>query len=266
MSDVLSRILTRKREEVAERSAHLPLAELRARAANTSPTRGFAGAVKSCVAAGGIAVIAEIKRASPSKGLIRDPFDPAAIARSYESGGASCLSVLTDIDFFQGADAFLVEARAACALPVLRKDFIVDAWQLYESRALGADCVLLIAAALDGNALPDLAAEARALGLDVLLEVHDEAELERALEIEDVLIGVNNRNLRTFNVDLDTTSRLRARAPTERLMIAESGIQDATDIHSLRAAGVHAFLIGETFMRADDPGAALASLLAAASA
>ncbi len=266
MSDILARILARKREEVRERSARIPHADMRARALDAPPARGFARAIESRIASGQPAVIAEIKRASPSQGVIREPFDPAAIAGGYEAGGSTCLSVLTDIDFFQGSDADLAAARGACALPVLRKDFIVDAWQVDEARSLGADCILLIAAALGDAELADFAAQARALGLDVLLEVHDAAELERALAVPAVLVGVNNRDLRSFEVSLETTLSLRDRVPPSRLLVTESGIRAAGDVRRLRAAGVHAFLVGETFMRAPHPGVALSSLLAEASA
>jgi len=261
MSDILARILERKRGEVGERAPRAAFADVRARALDADHTRGFAQAIATRIARGEAAVIAEIKRASPSQGVIRADYDPAAIARAYEVAGATCLSVLTDIDFFQGDDAHLQEARAACVLPVLRKDFIVDPYQVFEARALGADCILLIAAALGGAELEALAGQARAIGLDVLLEVHDAPELERALRIPDVMIGVNNRDLRTFEVSLDTTLELRQHVPGSQLLIAESGIRTRDDIARLRAAGVHAFLIGETFMRAADPGAALSGLL-----
>jgi indole-3-glycerol phosphate synthase len=226
------------------------------------PARGFAAALEARVAAGDAAVIAEVKKASPSKGVIRAGFDPAAIARSYEAGGAACLSVLTDIDFFQGSDAFLQQARDACALPVLRKDFTVDPYQVAEARALGADCILLIVAALDDARLRDLAAQAMELGMDVLVEAHDGAELERALRVPSVagrtpLTGVNNRDLRTFEVSLDTSIRLRATMPPGRRLVAESGIATRDDVRRLRGAGVDAFLVGEAFMREADPGAAL---------
>lgn len=265
MTDVLQKILARKREEVAERSARLPLAELQARIADAPPTRGFAAALQSRIDAGRAAVIAEIKKASPSKGLIRADFDLPAIARSYEAAGAACLSVLTDVDFFQGADAYLQAARAACALPALRKDFTVDAWQIAEARALGADCILLIVAALDDARLHEFSAQALESGMDVLVEVHDSAELERALQLPSVagrtpLLGVNNRDLRSFQVSLDTTLALKARSPRQRLLITESGIASTADVRRMRAADVHAFLVGEAFMRADDPGAALAEL------
>ena len=260
--DVLARILARKVEEVAERSARLPRTELAARLADAPVPRGFAAAIEAKVAAGHAAVIAEVKKASPSKGVIRADFDPAAIARSYEAGGAACLSVLTDVDFFQGADDYLRQARAACSLPVLRKDFIVDAYQVDEARVLGADCVLLILAGLDDARLHDLSAQALALGMDVLAEVHDAAEFERALRLPTIdgrapLLGVNNRDLRTFEVSLDTTLALEAQTPAGRRLVTESGIMTVDDVVQLRGAGVDAFLVGEAFMRAADPGAAL---------
>jgi indole-3-glycerol phosphate synthase len=260
MSDILNRILARKAEEIAERSARLPLAELRARVADQPDTRGFAAALESCVEAGRAAVIAEIKKASPSKGVIRADFDPVAIAQSYQRGGASCLSVLTDVDFFQGADAHLQQVRAACGLPLLRKDFTIDAYQVYEARVIGADCILLIAAALDDETLMDLALLAADLDLDVLVEVHDGDELERALEIPAPLIGINNRNLRSFEVSLETSVNLRRNVPAERLLVSESGIATREDVAHLRTAGIHAFLVGEAFMRATDPGSELQRL------
>ncbi len=260
MHDILKRILARKAEEVAARRARLPLAELQARMADASPPRGFADAVVARIAAGQSAVIAEIKKASPSKGVIRADFDPAAIARSYEAGGAACLSVLTDVDFFQGSDEFLQQARAACALPVLRKDFVVDAYQLHEARLLGADCVLLIVAALDDRQLSEFAFIAEDLGMDVLVEVHDMDELERALPVPARLLGVNNRNLRTFEVSLDNTLALKDVVPADRVLVTESGILAAADVTLMRDAGVNAFLVGEAFMRAPDPGTALRHL------
>lgn len=262
MHDVLLRILARKRDEVAERQAQSPLAELRARAEAMPPVRGFADAIAAKIAAGQPAVIAEIKKASPSQGVIRADFDPPAIARSYAAAGAACLSVLTDTDFFQGSDAYLQQARAACALPVLRKDFIVDAYQLYEARALGADCVLLIAAALDDAQLSEYAFLAAELGLDALIEVHDLDELERALPVPARLLGVNNRNLRTFEVSLDTTLALKGMVPGDRVLVTESGIRTPDDVRRMRENGIHAFLVGETFMRQPDPGAALRDLFA----
>ena len=260
MHDVLKRILARKVEEVAERRARVPLPELQARNAGAEATRGFADAVASRVLRGNAAVIAEIKKASPSKGVIRPDFDPAAIARSYEAGGAACLSVLTDVDFFQGSDAALLAARAACTLPVLRKDFIIDAYQVHEARALGADCVLLIAAALDDGQLGEYAFLAEELGMDVLVEVHDLGELERVLPVPARLLGINNRNLRTFEVSLDTTLALKDVAPLDRILVTESGILATGDVALMRDAGVHAFLVGEAFMRQPDPGVALRQL------
>ena len=262
MQDVLQRILARKQEEVAARREHVSLFELKTRAASMPPLRGFADAIEARIASGQPAVIAEVKKASPSKGVIRAHFDPAAIARSYEAGGAACLSVLTDVDFFQGSDEFLRQARAACALPVLRKDFIVDAWQLYEARGLGADCVLLIAAALDDARLSEFAFIAGELGMDVLVEVHDLDELERALPVPARLLGINNRNLRTFEVSLQATLDLQPMVPADRVLVTESGILARADVALMREAGVHAFLVGEAFMRAPDPGTALRELFA----
>lgn len=269
MSTILDTILRRKSEEVADRRARVPQVELAARAAAMPPARGFAAALAARVAAGESAVIAEVKKASPSKGVIRADFDPAAIARSYEAGGAACLSVLTDIDFFQGSDAALAAARGACALPVLRKDFTVDPYQVVEARAIGADGILLIVAALDDARLHDLAAQAMELGMDVLVESHDAAELERALRVPAVagrapLLGVNNRDLRTFDVSLDTSIRLHAMLPPGRRLVAESGIAAPGDVRRLRDAGIDAFLVGEAFMREADPGAALRRLFSAA--
>lgn len=263
MSDILQKILARKAEEVAERCARVPQTELVARCNDADPARGFAAAIDRRIKAGKPAVIAEVKKASPSKGLIRADFDPPAIARSYEAGGAACLSVLTDVDFFQGADAYLQQARAACTLPVLRKDFTIDPYQVYEARALGADCILLIVAALDDARLAELAALALSIGLDVLVEVHDGAELDRALALpaaSGLVLGVNNRNLRSFEVSLDTTLRLHASLPAGHRLVTESGIHTPEDVQRMRAAGVHAFLVGEAFMRAPDPGVELARL------
>lgn len=264
-SDILGRILARKREEVAERSARVSRADIFPRLADAPSPRGFAAALEAKIAAGHAAVIAEVKKASPSKGVIRAGFDPAAIARSYEAGGAACLSVLTDVDFFQGDDAYLQQAREACALPVLRKDFIVDGYQVDEARVLGADCVLLILAGLDDALASDLCVQALELGMDVLAEVHDDNEFERALRLPAVagrapLLGVNNRDLRTFEVSLDTTLMLKAMAPPGRRLVTESGVMTADDVARLRGAGVDAFLVGEAFMRADDPGAALSGM------
>ena len=260
MSDILNQILARKAQEVALRSARRSPAELAARALEAPPTRGFAAAIERVIAKGDAAVIAEIKRASPSKGVLRPDFDPAAIARSYAAAGAACLSVLTDRDFFQGDDAHLIAARGACDLPALRKDFVIDAYQVNEARMLGADAVLLIAAALDDRTLGALCELALDLGMDVLVEVHDGAELDRALATPASLIGINNRNLRTFETTLDTTLKLIDQVPAARRLVTESGILCRADAAALRAAGVHAFLVGEAFMRAPDPGAALGAL------
>ena len=262
MTDILDRILARKVEEIAERKARTPLRELVARIGDLPDTRGFAAAIEARIEEGDAAVIAEVKKASPSKGIIRANFDPAAIARSYAVGGATCLSVLTDADFFQGHEEYLVQTRAACALPVLRKDFTIDPYQVHEARAIGADCILLIVAALDDDALLELALLAAELDLDVLVEVHDADELERALAVPAPLIGVNNRNLRTFEVSLDTSLDLRRGLRDGRVLVSESGIATRDDVARLRAAGIHAFLVGETFMRADEPGDALAQLFA----
>ena len=260
MHDILHAILQRKAEEVAARNAVLPLRELTARGRDVPPVRGFASAVAARIARGEPAVIAEVKKASPSKGVIRADFDPAAIARSYENGGAACLSVLTDVDFFQGADACLQQARAACTLPVLRKDFVIDAYQVHEARVLGADCILLIVAALEDAGLAELCGLAMDLGMDVLVEVHDVDELERALQVPAALLGINNRNLRTFEVSLDTTLDLRGAVPRDRILVTESGIVARADVARMRAAGIEAFLVGEAFMREPDPGAALQRL------
>ena len=262
MQDVLQRILARKQEEVSARREQVSLFELKTRSASMPPPRGFADAIEAKVAMGRPAVIAEIKKASPSKGVIRADFDPVAIARSYEAGGAACLSVLTDIDFFQGSDDDLRQARAACALPVLRKDFIVDAYQLYEARVMGADCVLLIAAALDDARLSEFAFIAGELGMDVLVEIHDLDELERALPVPARLLGVNNRDLRSFDVRLQATLDLQPMVPADRVLVTESGIRTPADVALMRDAGVHAFLVGEAFMREPDPGAALRGLFA----
>ena len=265
-SDILARIVARKRAEVAERKARRSAGALEAEASRAGAPRGFAAALRARIAAGDPAVIAEIKRASPSRGLLREPFHPDEIAASYQRGGAACLSVLTDLDFFRGADAHLAQARAACALPVLRKDFVIDPYQVIEARALGADCILLIAACLSDAALAGLGERAAELGMDVLIEVHDAAELERALALPGRLIGINNRDLHTFTVDLDTTLSLRARIPAERVLVTESGIHSAAEVTRMRARGVHAFLVGEAFMRAADPGARLHELFFAAAA
>jgi indole-3-glycerol phosphate synthase len=261
MSDILDRIVAVKREEIAAARPRRSLASWREEAeARRGQQRGFAASLCAKVAAGGAAVIAEVKKASPSKGVLRKHFVPADIAASYQRHGAACLSVLTDEQFFQGSAAFLQQARAACALPVLRKDFIVDEYQVAEAGALGADCILLIAACLDDAQMADLEACALALGMDVLVEVHDGAELDRALRLRTPLLGINNRNLRSFEVTLETTLGLMAHVPAERLLVTESGILGRADVQRMRAAGVHAFLVGEAFMRAPDPGAALAAL------
>ena len=270
MSNVLDKIVAVKREEVAAAQKKLPLAEVRADAESRVLTRDFVGALRAKVAAGQAAVIAEVKKASPSKGVIRADFVPADIAQSYaigntDAGGkvsAACLSVLTDRQFFQGSPDYLKQARASCNLPVLRKDFMVDPYQIYESRAMGADCILLIAACLSDTQMAEL--EAIALGLDmaVLVEVHDGAELQRALKLKTQLVGINNRDLRSFDVRLETTLDLLPEVPAERLLVTESGIATRADVQRLRAAGVHAFLVGETFMRAPEPGEALAALFA----
>ena len=258
--DILRRILARKAEEIAERSGRLPLNELRRQVESAPTTRGFLRAIQARLAGGNPAVIAEIKQASPSQGMLRADFRPAEIARSYERHGATCLSVLTDVDFFQGRDAHLQEARAACRLPVLRKDFTVEEYQVYEARVLGADAVLLIAAALGDNQMPELAALAGELGMDVLVEVHDERELDRALRLPAPLIGINNRDLRTFHTTLETTLGLIKKIPPGRVVITESGIHAPEDVELLRAEGVNAFLVGEAFMRAEDPGIKLQEL------
>ena len=257
MADILDRILARKREEVEAARSSVPLAQMEARAAAAPPPRDFVGALRAKIAAKRPAVIAEIKKASPSKGLLRADFDPAAIARSYEAGGAACLSVLTDRDFFQGAHAHLEQARSACTLPVLRKDFITEPYQVHEARALGADCILLIAAALARQDMQGLEAVAASLGMAVLVEVHDAAELEAALTLRTQLLGINNRNLRTFRTDLQTTLDLLPRVPAGRIVVTESGIAGAAEVSMLLGCGVPAFLIGEALMRAQDPGVAL---------
>ena len=258
---VLDDILAHKREEVRVRRAARSPAELRAAAADAAPCRGFASALRQQRERGAAGVIAEIKKASPSKGLIRADFDPAWIARSYHNGGATCLSVLTDERFFQGADAFLQAARSSVPLPVLRKDFVVDAYQLYESRVLGADCVLLIAAALAPTELADLHGEAVQLGLDVLVEVHSAEELETVAPVQPALLGINNRDLHRFETSLAITEALIDRVPEASLAVSESGIHTRADVARLTACGVSTFLIGEAFMRAPDPGTALADLL-----
>ena len=260
MSDILNKIVAVKREEIAAAKSQRDLLSLRRDAESLGGLRGFEAALRTRVAAGRAAVIAEVKKASPSKGVLRENFVPAEIAASYQRGGAACLSVLTDQRFFQGSAAFLEAARAACELPVLRKDFIVDAYQVFEARAMGADCILLIVACLDDALMADLEAQARSLGLAVLVEVHDARELDRALRLRTPLVGINNRNLRTFEVTLQTTLALLPEVPADRLPITESGILARVDVKAMRDANVNAFLVGEAFMRADDPGAALAEL------
>jgi len=260
MSDILNKIVAVKHEEIAVARKQRDLASLRRDAEGRTDVRDFVGALRGKITAGQAAVIAEVKKASPSKGVLREHFVPAEIAASYERHGAACLSVLTDVQFFQGATAYLEQARAACSLPILRKDFMVDAYQVFEARAMGADCILLIAASLDDAQMADLEAQAHALGMAVLVEVHDGAELDRALRLKTPLLGINNRNLRTFEVALDTTLGLLPRVPPERLLVTESGILGVADVKRMRDANVHAFLVGEAFMRAPDPGIALAEL------
>jgi indole-3-glycerol phosphate synthase len=262
MSDILARILATKAVEVAAARRERSLADVEAAARAAPPARDFVGALRARIAAGRAAVIAEVKKASPSRGVLREDFDPAAIARSYAAAGAACLSVLTDRSYFQGEPAHLTAARNACGLPVLRKDFVVDPYQIVEARALGADAILLIVAALDDGRMRELEEAARAVGVAVLVEVHDASELERALALSTPLVGINNRNLRTFDVSLATTLSLLPRVPRDRVVVTESGILAPDDVATMRAAGVHAFLVGEAFMRAADPGAALATLFA----
>ena len=261
-ADILDKILAHKVDEVAKRAQQTPLITLRERLRDTAPPRGFIDAIRARVQSGQAGVIAEIKKASPSKGLIRNDFDPQALARSYATGGATCLSVLTDERFFQGADEFLEQARSACSLPVLRKEFITDSYQLYESRVLGADCVLLIVAALDDASLQALYRTAQDIGMDVLVEIHDAPELDRALRLEPALLGINNRNLRTFDTHLRTTLDLLSEVPQQCTVVTESGIATRDDVKLMRDHGVDCFLVGETFMRAPDPGQKLAELFA----
>ncbi len=263
MSDILDRICAEKRQEVARRKRARPQATVEAAARAQSPCRGFARRLRQAVAAGGYGLITEIKRASPSKGLIRESFDPAALAKAYARGGASCLSVLTDQPYFRGEDAHLTAARGAADLPVLRKDFMVDPYQIAESRALGADCVLLIMAALDDGLARELEALALAQGMDVLIEVHDEAELDRALGLTAPLIGINNRDLKTLEVDLATTERLAPRVPEGRTIVAESGLRTPADLRRMAAVGARCFLVGESLMAEADVEAATRALLAA---
>lgn len=258
--DILKRILDRKAEEVDERLRQAGLDVLEQRIEAAAPVRGFIAAIEQRLSAQQPAVIAEIKQASPSRGILRHEFDPAQIAASYERGGAACLSVLTDVDFFKGSDAYLQQARAACSLPVLRKDFVIDPYQVYEARALGADCILLIVAALTDAMLPELLRLAHHLGMDALVEVHDADEMERALDLPARLIGVNNRDLRTFETRLDVTLGFVGRVPGDRILVTESGIHTREDVALMRRNGVHVFLVGEAFMKAAEPGEKLAEL------
>ena len=260
--DVLKKILARKQQEIAERSAKVSIDDLKQQITCASPVRGFVKAIEQKLAQGETAVIAEVKKASPSKGLLRENFIPADIAKSYQLGGAACLSVLTDKDFFQGSEQYLQQARAACDLPVIRKDFIVDAYQVYEARAIGADCILLIVAALDDKRLAELHQLANDLGMDVLVEVHDADELERALRLNLSLVGINNRNLRTFETSLQNTVELLDKIPADVIVVSESGLHKTDDIKMLKGHQVHTFLIGEAFMRCEEPGQALKDLIA----
>jgi indole-3-glycerol phosphate synthase len=257
---ILKKILARKHEEIAERSALVSIAQLIEKAQSAESPRGFAAALAAKLAAGQSAVIAEIKKASPSKGVIREDFDPAAIAESYEQGGAACLSVLTDVDFFQGADDYLQMAREATQLPVIRKDFIIDDYQVYEARAMSADCILLIVSALTEQQLTHLHDLAQSLGMDVLIEVHDGAELEIALKLDNPMVGINNRNLHSFEVTLDNTYQLLDKIPAGRIVITESGIHSSDDVAAMRARNVNSFLVGEAFMRSEEPGQRLAEM------
>lgn len=262
MSDILNKILATKAEEIAAAQARLPLAEVQALAAQQAPARDFVGAIRSKIAAGKAAVIAEIKKASPSKGVIRADFKPAEIAASYEQGGAACLSVLTDEQYFQGSADYLKQARTACSLPVLRKDFMIDAYQVYEARAMGADCILLIAAALTLAQMQELESVAHSLGMAVLVEVHNGEELAQAIQLTTPLLGINNRNLRTFEVTLDTTLGLLEKISGDKIVVTESGIFTADDVKLMRDHAVHTFLVGEAFMRQDNPGAELTKVFA----
>jgi indole-3-glycerol phosphate synthase len=260
--DILKKIVQRKRIEIAQRRVQRPLEELFAQLSQRSAPRGFAKAIADKIKTGQAGVIAEIKKASPSKGVLRADFYPAKIAKSYQQGGAACLSVLTDVDFFQGCDDYLRQAREACDLPVIRKDFIIDPYQVYEARAIEADCILLITACLDDHQLKALNDLAHELGMDVLIEVHDAEELERALKVEHRLIGINNRDLRTFDVSLETTLGLLDRIPQDRILVTESGILTQEDVARMRSRQVNAFLVGEAFMRAENPGTRLRELFA----
>lgn len=262
MSDILNKIIATKVNEVAAAKAQKLLAEVEAAARTAAAPRDFVGSIRSKIANGKAAVIAEIKKASPSKGIIREDFRPAEIAKSYEQGGAACLSVLTDVEYFQGSPEYLKQARAACSLPVLRKDFMIDPYQVYEARAMGADCILLIAAALDLPTMQQLENIAHELGMAVLVEVHNGEEMELALKLKTPLLGINNRNLRTFEVTLDTTLGLLSRIPENKIVVTESGIFTAEDVALMRKNNVHAFLVGEAFMRQPEPGVELAKVFA----
>jgi indole-3-glycerol phosphate synthase len=262
MSDILNKIIATKEIEVATAKAQKSLAAIQAEANNASPTRDFVASIRSKIAKQQSAVIAEIKKASPSKGIIRADFQPAEIAKSYEKGGAACLSVLTDLEYFQGSPEYLKQARAACSLPVLRKDFMIDAYQVYEARAMGADCILLIAAAIDLAKMRELESIAHNLGMAVLVEVHNGEELDLALQLETPLLGINNRNLRTFDVTLETTLGLLSRIPENKIVVTESGIFTNDDVKLMRKNNVHTFLVGEAFMRQPEPGAELAKVFA----
>ena len=258
--DILKKILLRKHEEIAERSEKLPLDDLKKYAEQASPVRGFIAAIESKLAENKAAVISEIKKASPSKGLLRENFNPAEIAKTYEANGAACLSVLTDADFFQGSENYLKQARSVCELPVIRKDFIIDPYQVYEARMINADCILLIVAALDDDKLKELLALAHELEMDVLMEVHDEQEMQRALATNARLIGINNRSLHTFETSLQTSLSMLDMVPDDRILVTESGIHTSEDVKLMRDNNIHTFLVGEAFMRADDPGEKLAEL------
>lgn len=258
--DILKKITSRKREEVAERARQKPVDQLVADLSSASPVRGFVKSIKGKIDLGAAGVIAEIKKASPSKGILREDFRPAEIARSYEANGAACISVLTDVDFFQGSDAYLKQARAACSIPVIRKDFFIEPYQVYEARVLGADCILLIAACLDDVQMVELNRLAHELGMDVLIEVHDREEMARALQVDNPMVGINNRNLRTFDVSLDTTLDMLDMVGDDKLVVTESGIHTRADVELMRANNVHAFLVGESFMRAEEPGQKLTEL------
>lgn len=260
--DILKKIIKRKWQEIEARSASVSIDQLQQQLEAASPCRGFVDSIAAKIDAGKPAVIAEIKKASPSKGLLRENFQPAEIAASYAKGGAACLSILTDRDFFQGSEDYLQQARQACDLPVIRKDFIIDPYQVYEARAINADCILLIVAVLEQSKLQALTELAHALGMDVLIEVHDAQELKTALTIDAKLIGINNRNLRTFETRLETTTELLSQIPKDRIIVTESGIHSIEDVTQMRSANVNAFLVGEAFMRAEDPGQALTSLFA----